>query len=65
MEANLEAAVEIARQLRIRNLSGMIIADFMEMDSRANQLLLLRVLSAALASDPTQTKSTATSPPKA
>ena len=34
---NLEAAEEIARQLRIRNVGGLIICDFIDMRSRKNQ----------------------------
>ncbi|MEB3229052.1 MAG: Rne/Rng family ribonuclease [Synechocystis sp.] len=38
---NYEAATEIARQLRLRNLGGVIIVDFIDMDSRRDQLKLL------------------------
>ncbi|MEB3161455.1 MAG: Rne/Rng family ribonuclease, partial [Synechocystis sp.] len=38
---NYEAATEIARQLRLRNLAGVIIVDFIDMDSRRDQLKLL------------------------
>lgn len=34
---NLEAAVEIARQLRLRNIGGLVIVDFIDMKSRKNQ----------------------------
>ncbi len=49
---NLEAAAEIARQLRLRNLSGIIIADFINMDSRADEEELLHFLSQELKKDP-------------
>jgi ribonuclease E len=38
---NCEAAVEIARQLRLRNIGGVVIVDFIDMDSRRDQLQLL------------------------
>jgi ribonuclease E len=38
---NYEAATEIARQLRLRNLGGVIIVDFIDMDSHQDQLKLL------------------------
>jgi ribonuclease G len=38
---NMEAAAEIARQLRIRNIGGLIICDFIDMRSRKNQRRLL------------------------
>ncbi len=38
---NNEAATEIARQLRLRNIGGVIIVDFIDMDSRRDQLKLL------------------------
>ena len=38
---NCEAAVEIARQLKLRNIGGVIIIDFIDMESRKDQLQLL------------------------
>ncbi|ELR98354.1 Rne/Rng family ribonuclease [Gloeocapsa sp. PCC 73106] len=38
---NSEAATEIARQLRLRNIGGVIIVDFIDMDSKRDQLKLL------------------------
>jgi ribonuclease E len=38
---NCEAAVEIARQLRLRNIGGVVIVDFIDMESRRDQLQLL------------------------
>jgi ribonuclease E len=38
---NCEAATEIARQLRLRNLAGVIIIDFIDMDARKDQLQVL------------------------
>lgn len=41
LRINLEAAVEIGRQLRLRNIGGLIICDFIDMRSRKNQRRLL------------------------
>jgi len=40
---NCEAATEIARQLRLRNIAGVIIIDFIDMDSRRDQLQVLEL----------------------
>ncbi len=48
---NLEAAKESARQLRLRNIGGMIIVDFIDMESRANQLSVLETFEAELSAD--------------
>ena len=48
---NCEAASEIARQLRLRNLAGVIIVDFIDMDTRRDQLQLLEHFSKALRAD--------------
>ncbi|WP_303674681.1 Rne/Rng family ribonuclease [Vampirovibrio chlorellavorus] len=48
---NLEACKEIARQLRLRNIGGMIIVDFIDMESRANQLTVLQSFENELAPD--------------
>lgn len=55
MKINTEAAVEIARQLRLRNLSGIIIIDFIDMETEEDQQELLSVLSRVLAKDPVKT----------
>ena len=44
LEINKEAAVEIARQLRLRNISGMIIIDFINMKSKEHMDELVAVL---------------------
>ena len=49
---NVEAAKEIARQLRLRNISGMIIIDFINMKTEAQQKELVRVIKQELANDP-------------
>jgi ribonuclease E len=48
---NSEAATEIARQLRLRNIGGVIVVDFIDMDSRRDQLKLLELFNKALKSD--------------
>jgi ribonuclease E len=48
---NCEAATEIARQLRLRNIAGVIIVDFIDMDSRRDQLQVLEHFNKALRSD--------------
>ena len=42
MDVNLAAAKEIARQLRLRDLGGIVIIDFIDMHKAANRQLLLR-----------------------
>lgn len=48
---NLEACKEIARQLRLRNIGGMIVVDFIDMESRANQLQVMQTFENELAPD--------------
>ena len=55
LKINLGAALEIARQIRLRNLSGIIIVDFINMKSQESNKMLLDVLAAELKKDPVQT----------
>jgi len=55
MKINLEAAEEISRQLRLRNLSGIIIVDFIDMEEEEDQKLLVKTLSAYCSRDPVKT----------
>ncbi|MFN5966181.1 MAG: Rne/Rng family ribonuclease, partial [Pseudanabaena sp.] len=48
---NCEAAVEIARQIRLRNIAGVIVVDFIDMDTRRDQLQLLEYFNKALRAD--------------
>lgn len=48
---NLEACKEIARQLRLRNIGGMIIVDFIDMESRTDKLKVLEAFDKELAPD--------------
>jgi ribonuclease G len=50
-KTNLEAAQTIARQLRLRNLGGIIIIDFIDMDEDAQRVTVLEELQKAVASD--------------
>ncbi|XGA78915.1 ribonuclease G [Halomonas sp. CH40] len=57
-KTNLEAATAIARQLRLRNLGGIIIIDFIDMEDVEHQRQVLRVLEKALEKDHAKTKCT-------
>jgi len=48
---NLEAAVEIARQVRLRSIGGIIIVDFIDMEIRQNQEKVMRTFEEAFATD--------------
>ena len=50
-KTNMEAAQTIARQLRLRNLGGIIILDFIDMDAREHQEQVLHSLEVALKKD--------------
>ncbi len=52
---NMEAAVEIARQLRLRDIGGIIIIDFIDMKSESNQQMLLARLKEELRRDRART----------
>ena len=52
---NIEAAHEITRQLRLRNISGMIIADFIDMESKEHQDMLISRLKELVSTDPVKT----------
>jgi ribonuclease E len=51
VRTNLEAAEEIARQLRLRDLAGLIVIDFIDMEEHRNQIAVERRLKEALKSD--------------
>ena len=56
LKVNLEAAKEIAFQLRLRNLSGMILVDFIDMVSEEDNKTLLDTFRMALSKDPVPAK---------
>ncbi len=53
---NLEAAQEIARQLRLRDIGGIIVIDFIDMEVKDNRDDLMRVFREALSRDKTRTQ---------
>jgi ribonuclease E len=53
---NLEAAEEIARQLRLRDIGGIIVIDFIDMEIKKNREEVLRTFKDALARDKTRTQ---------
>ncbi|GEN23929.1 ribonuclease G [Halomonas cupida] len=57
-KTNLEAATAIARQLRLRNLGGIIIIDFIDMVDTEHQRQVLRMLEKSLERDHAKTKCT-------
>ena len=59
---NLEAAVAIARQLRLRNLGGIIIIDFIDMDEARHRENVLQALEKALSRDHARHQITPVSP---
>jgi len=59
---NLEAAVAIARQLRLRNLGGIIIIDFIDMEEEEHRRQVQQALEKALAKDHAKTHLSAVSP---
>jgi ribonuclease E len=56
LQNNLEAAEEIGRQLRLRDIGGIIVIDFIDMETETNQRALLRKLRETLARDKTRTQ---------
>jgi ribonuclease E len=56
LQNNLEAAEEIGRQLRLRDIGGIIVIDFIDMEVEGNQAKVLRRLRETLARDKTRTQ---------
>ena len=56
LKTNLEAAAAIARQLRLRNLGGIIILDFIDMRGEEHRAQVLRTLEKEVARDPARTR---------
>jgi ribonuclease E len=56
LQNNLEAAEEIGRQLRLRDIGGIIVVDFIDMAQEANQRKVLNRLKGVLARDKTRTE---------
>lgn len=55
LKLNLEAAKEAARQIRLRNLSGIILIDFINLSRQEDRNLLLHTMKELTASDPVKT----------
>src|ERR1700736_6148503 len=55
LQTNLEAADEIARQLRLRNIGGLIIGDFIDMKSRRDQQMVYNLMKERLKRDKAKT----------
>jgi ribonuclease E len=53
---NLEAAEEIARQLRLRDIGGIIVVDFIDMELKENRRKVVETFRKALARDKTRTQ---------
>ncbi|HET9072686.1 MAG TPA: Rne/Rng family ribonuclease, partial [Acidimicrobiales bacterium] len=53
---NLEAAEEVARQLRLRDIGGIIVIDFIDMEIAANRAQVVKTFREALARDKTRTQ---------
>ncbi len=60
-KTNVEAAEEIARQLRLRDLGGIIVLDFIDMEIEANKKAVLETLRSRLKRDRSRTKAFAVS----
>src|SRR3546814_3758798 len=51
LKTNLEAADEIARQLRLRDMAGLVVIDFIDMESNSNTRKVERAMKEALKND--------------
>ncbi len=56
LKTNLDAAKEIARQLRLRDIGGIIVCDFIDMEAKANREKVLQELRSHLSRDRARTK---------
>ena len=61
LRTNLDAAREVARQLRLRDIGGIIVVDFIDMESRSNRDKVLHELRTHLGRDRARTKAFAVS----
>ncbi len=62
VETNLEAATEVARQLRLRNMGGLIVVDFIDMKHRKDQQAVYKAMLQHLKRDKAKTQVTQISP---
>jgi Rne/Rng family ribonuclease len=56
LKTNLEAAVEVVRQLRLRDIGGIIVIDFIDMENEDNRAKVLEILEKELERDRTKTQ---------
>ena len=61
LKTNIEAAREVARQLRLRDIGGIIVCDFIDMETKANRDKVLQELRTHLGRDRARTKAFAVS----
>jgi len=61
LKTNIEAAREIARQIRLRDIGGIVVCDFIDMETRQNRERVLQELRAHLGRDRARTKAFAVS----
>jgi ribonuclease G len=61
VKTNLEAAREVARQIRLRDVGGIIVCDFIDMETKGNRDRVLQELRTSLARDRARTKAFAVS----
>jgi len=61
LRTNIEAAKEIARQIRLRDIGGIIVCDFIDMETRSNRDKVLQELRSHLGRDRARTKALAVS----
>src|SRR5207302_1626523 len=61
LKTNIEAAREVARQLRLRDIGGIIVVDFIDMETRSNRDKVLHELRAHLGRDRARTRAFAVS----
>jgi ribonuclease G len=51
LQANIEAAVEVCRQMRLRNLGGLVIIDFIDMKNKGDQRKVFQKMKSSMADD--------------
>jgi len=56
LETNLEAAAEVARQLRLRNIGGLVVVDFIDMRHRKDQMAVYNAMKSRLKRDKAKTQ---------
>jgi ribonuclease G len=56
LQTNVEAAVEVARQVRLRNIGGIIVVDFIDMKNRRDQQLVYKTMKDRLKRDRAKTQ---------